>query len=42
MDKDDDNRSDVIVKCIDLKKTYVLGEVKVEALRGINMEIKRG
>ncbi len=42
MDKGEDNGSDVIVKCIDLKKTYILGEVKVEALRGINMEIKRG
>ncbi|MFX1286140.1 MAG: ABC transporter ATP-binding protein [Promethearchaeota archaeon] len=34
--------SDVIVECIDLKKSYILGEVKVEALRGINMEIQRG
>lgn len=42
MEKDEDNGSDVIVKCIDLKKTYILGEVKVEALRGINMEIRRG
>lgn len=36
------NESDVIVECIDLKKSYILGEVKVEALRGINMKIKRG
>lgn len=36
------NGSDVIVECIDLKKSYILGEVKVEALRGINMKIKRG
>ncbi len=42
MDKGEDNGSDIIVKCVDLKKTYILGEVKVEALRGINMEIRRG
>ncbi len=36
------NETDVIVECIDLKKSYILGEVKVEALRGINMKIKRG
>lgn len=36
------NESDVIVECVDLKKSYILGEVKVEALRGINMKIRRG
>ncbi|MHA2243467.1 MAG: ABC transporter ATP-binding protein [Candidatus Hodarchaeales archaeon] len=36
------NETDVIVECIDLKKSYILGEVKVEALRGIDMKIKRG
>jgi len=36
------NEKDIVVQCIDLKKYYVLGEVKVEALRGINMEIERG
>lgn len=36
------NGSDIIVECIDLKKSYILGEVKVDALRGINMRIKRG
>ncbi len=36
------NESDIIVECVDLKKSYVLGEVKVEALRGINMKIRRG
>lgn len=34
--------TDVIVECVDLKKAYILGEVKVDALRGINMKIKRG
>jgi putative ABC transport system ATP-binding protein len=34
--------TDVIVECVDLKKSYILGEVKVDALRGINMKIKRG
>ncbi|WP_455140991.1 ABC transporter ATP-binding protein [Candidatus Hodarchaeum mangrovi] len=33
---------DFVVQCINLKKHYILGEVKVEALRGINMEIERG
>ncbi|MFX0185617.1 MAG: ABC transporter ATP-binding protein [Candidatus Hodarchaeota archaeon] len=36
------DETDVIVECIDLKKAYILGEVKVDALRGINMKIKRG
>ena len=31
-----------VVVTKDLKKTYLLGEVKVPALRGVNMEIKRG
>lgn len=34
--------SEIVVECIDLKKSYVLGEVRVDALRGINMQIKRG
>ncbi len=33
---------DNVVVTKDLKKTYLLGEVKVPALRGVNMEIKRG
>lgn len=35
-------RKDVIIECMDLRKSYILGEVKVEALRGISMKIKRG
>ena len=35
-------REDVIIECMDLRKSYILGEVKVEALRGISMKIKRG
>ena len=38
----DSGMKDNVVQCINLKKHYILGEVKVEALRGINMEIKRG
>lgn len=33
----------VIVKCVDLRKSYILGEgIRVDALRGISMEIRRG
>lgn len=31
-----------IIKCINVKKTYIMGKEKVEALRGINLEIKKG
>jgi putative ABC transport system ATP-binding protein len=33
---------DMVVECKNLRKSYILGEVRVEALRGINMKIKRG
>ena len=33
--------SDVVLRCVDLRKIYILGEVRVEALRGINMTINR-
>jgi putative ABC transport system ATP-binding protein len=36
------NETDTVVECVDLKKSYILGEVKVEALRGITMQIRRG
>jgi putative ABC transport system ATP-binding protein len=31
-----------IVKCSDVKKTYRQGEVDVQALRGVNLSIKKG
>lgn len=31
-----------VVKTVDLEKAYRLGEVTVHALRGVNMELKRG
>ena len=31
-----------IVKCTDVKKTYRQGEVDVQALRGVNLSIKKG
>lgn len=42
MEERKSNGTDVVVECTNLRKSYILGEVKVEALRGINMQIKRG
>src|ERR671918_2727897 len=36
------SRVDAIIDVEQLKKTYDLGEVKVEALRGIDVQIRRG
>ena len=33
---------DIVVECRNLRKSYILGEVRVDALRGINMKIYRG
>jgi putative ABC transport system ATP-binding protein len=33
---------DIVVECKNLRKSYILGEVRVDALRGINMKIGRG
>ena len=35
-------QKDIVVECINLRKSYILGEVRVDALRGINMKINRG
>jgi putative ABC transport system ATP-binding protein len=31
-----------IIKCTDVKKTYVTGEVVVEALKGVSLEVRQG
>ena len=33
---------DAVVEAINLQKTYMLGKVPVEALRGVNLKIKKG
>lgn len=35
-------KKDAVIKLEDVWKTYKMGEVKVNALRGVNLEIKRG
>lgn len=34
--------STLVVEAVDLKKTYMLGKVPVEALRGLNLKVERG
>lgn len=33
---------DIVVECRNLRKFYILGEIRVDALRGISMKIERG
>jgi len=37
-----ETNQDIIIKIIDITKIYRIGNIKVNALRGINLEIKRG
>jgi putative ABC transport system ATP-binding protein len=36
------NNNNILIKTIDVKKVYKLGDTRVNALRGINLEIKEG
>jgi len=36
------NNNNILIKTIDVKKVYKLGDVRVNALRGINLDIKEG
>lgn len=38
----ENTEKDIVVECINLRKSYILGEIRVDALRGINMKINRG
>jgi len=33
---------ELVVKCVNVRKVYMLGKVAVEALRGVNMEVRYG
>jgi putative ABC transport system ATP-binding protein len=33
---------DLVIQAADLTKTYMMGEVQVQALRGVSLEISRG
>lgn len=37
-----DSNGEVTVKLKDVTKTYMMGEVEVDALKGVNLEIKKG
>ncbi|MBM3703282.1 MAG: ATP-binding cassette domain-containing protein, partial [Actinobacteria bacterium] len=37
-----ENNKDTIIKTTDITKVYRIGNIKVNALRGINLEIRRG
>ncbi len=36
------NDPDVEIRCLDVHKTYIMGEVQVPVLRGIDLDIRRG
>jgi putative ABC transport system ATP-binding protein len=38
----EDNSSDLIIELRDIWKTYIMGEIKVHALRGLNLQVKKG
>ena len=40
--KKTDNKKEVLIKGINLKKTYIMGEVQINALDSVDFEIHKG
>lgn len=40
--KKTDNKKEVLIKGVNLKKTYIMGEVEINALDSVDFEIHKG